>query len=671
MKKSYFLAAALAALFPFCAIAQTDSTQNDLQNLLNIEFDESEIRKNMDATKVESASKSKEKLSDAAGLLTVIDRQEIVSFGGNNISDVLNRVMGIYMAGSYYFPNNLAVIRGDLQTHTSSHVLILIDGRPCRESFYGGVDLAIFNTFPLEAIERIEIIRGPGSTLYGSNAFTGVINLITKQDKKTNSQYKIEGGSFGTIASSIYQAQQHKDFKITSTAKYFNQKGWDFEATDDKGIHKTVRYGQQNIAATVAADYKNISLRTFYGNSQRDVMGEKPEWPTDGTTNRLNTYRAFADLGYKHNFSDKWYATHNFTFNGFSQRSIRSDRPVHFFSNDGLFEVTHFIKPLKNLNVIAGLLANRVSGRGDAVAKATNSPTLFVKSYEELRSAAYLQADYRFNDYVKLIGGFQINKVPHFKAEFSPRAGLIANLNEAIGVKVLYGKAYKSPGASERYSNIASNVGNPNLRPEDNSTLDVQLFYQDLNYQISASYFNSDQYNTITRKTINSIAYYFNEGELNTQGAEFEFKTMPTQQLTILLSSSYQENKNDKGVYNVNTTSNITAKGGIAYNGKNGVIVGLYNSWFSKPAVMRTTDTGKEVTAPNAVPKAYSLLSLNMSADVAKILKLDNWPSLSVACYAENLLDEKIDTPEFSRRTINSLPLRGGRAFYGSLSIKF
>lgn len=658
-------------LCPSFALAQTDSTQTDLQNLLNIEFDDSEIRKNMDATKVESASKSKEKLADAPGLLTVIDRQEILSFGGNNLSDVLNRVIGMYMAGSYYFPNNLATIRGDLQTHTASHVLILIDGRPCRESFYGGVDLAVFNTFPLEAIERIEIIRGPGSVLYGTNAFTGVINLIMRQDKKSNSQYKVEGGSFGTVGSSIYTAQQHEKFRLTSTAKYFNQQGWDFNATDSKGINKTVRYGQQNMAASVAADYKNISLRTFYGNSFRDVMGEKPEWPTDGTTNKLNTYRAFADLGYKHTFSEKWYATHNFTFNGFSQRSIRSERPVHFFSNDGLLEITHFLKPSKNFNIVAGALVTRLTGRGDGVNKATNLPSLFVKSFDEWRGAAYVQADYRFNEHLKIIGGAQANKVPNFDIDLSPRLGLIANLNVSTGVKVLYGNAYKSAAQSERFSSISSNVGNPNLLPEKVNTLDVQWFYQDLNYQLSASYFNSKQTNTLVRKTINGVAYYFNEGELTSQGAEFELKTLPIQELTILFSGSYQENKNDKGFYNVNTTSNITAKGGIAYNARNGFTAGLYNSWFSKPATMRATDTEKDVTSPNTAPQAYSLLSLNVSADITKMFKMKDIPSVTLACYADNLLDEKIYTPEFSRRNINSLPLRGGRAFYLSAAVKF
>ncbi|SFB70737.1 Outer membrane receptor for ferrienterochelin and colicins [Flexibacter flexilis DSM 6793] len=672
MKKKYFLLVAYATfLGQMTAYAQTDTTQADLQKLLNIDFEDTQVRKSLDATKVESASKSKENLADAAGLLTVIDRQEMAAFGGNDLSDVLNRVVGMYMAGSYYFPNNMATIRGDLQTHTASHVLILIDGRPCRESFYGGVDLAIFNTFPLEALERIEIIRGPGSVLYGTNAFTGVINLIMKQEHKNVTKVSTQVGSFGTVGASLLQSQQKEDFKLTSAVRYFNQQGWDLTATDAKGVTKTVNYGQQNLSVSMLGSYKKISFRGFYGNSLRDVIGEKPEWPSDGTTNKLNTYRAFADIGYRHDFSSKWYATHNFTLNGFSQRSVRSDRPVHFFSNDGLLEVTHFIRPTEKVNIVAGLLATRLTGRGDAVDKNTNQPTEFVKAYDEWRGAAYVQADYRPSAHLKLIAGAQANKVPSFQADFAPRWGLIANLNEATGIKVLYGNAFKSASQSERYSNISSNVGNPNLVPETVGTFDAQWFYQDLNYQLAVGYFNSHQKNTLVRKTINGIAYYFNEGTLNSQGVEVEAKIMPTQQLTLTLSSSYQENKNDKGWYNMNTTPNATVKGGVSYRTTNGLAVSVFDSWFSKPATLRNADTGADVTTPNPTAQAFHLLSANVSVDFQQLFDTKKIPALNLACYADNLLNEKIYTPEFSRRNINSLPLRGGRAFYFTFAVKF
>lgn len=137
--------------------AQSELDTVDLSTLTNMQFDEDELRVNVDATKVESASKTSENIASAPGLMTVVTSQEIAGFGANSLTDVLNRVVGVYVAGSYYFPNNLPTMRGDLQTHTTSHVLILIDGRPCRESMYGGLDFPLLATFPLEAIDRIEL----------------------------------------------------------------------------------------------------------------------------------------------------------------------------------------------------------------------------------------------------------------------------------------------------------------------------------------------------------------------------------------------------------------------------------------------------------------------------------------------------------------------------------
>ncbi len=282
-------------------------------------------------TRVTSASKSSESLQDAPAVISVITSKEIEGYGALTLVDVLNRATALYITGSYYFPNNLAAMRGDAQTHTTSHVLILLDGRPCRESFYGGIDLVIFNAFPLSAIDHIEIIRGPGSILYGTNAFSGVINIISKQSEENSVNVSSRLGSFGTGTIAFHQSSFYKGLKIATDAQYMSQKGWDFSAVDQNGMYKSTKYGQENIGVNLSASYKNLTLRTFYGNSYRDIFGDKPIWPTDGTFNTLNTYRGFVDLGYHHVFSTKWNSTFNGTFNSFAQRSIRDLRPVDFW----------------------------------------------------------------------------------------------------------------------------------------------------------------------------------------------------------------------------------------------------------------------------------------------------------------------------------------------------
>lgn len=122
------------------------------------------------AIDVTTPSKRAETRADAPGVVSIVTAEEIFGFGANSLFDVLERAPSIQTLGSSLFPRNLTVMRGDLRSLFNNHVLILIDGRPIREGIEGGVDSPTFTAFPVDMIERIEIVRGPGSVLYGTNA---------------------------------------------------------------------------------------------------------------------------------------------------------------------------------------------------------------------------------------------------------------------------------------------------------------------------------------------------------------------------------------------------------------------------------------------------------------------------------------------------------------------
>ncbi len=680
----------IATMTPCLAQDNADKKSDTLSidELVNMQFDEDQLRKNLDNTKVEAASKSKENIGTAPGLMTVIGKQEISAFGGNSLTDVLNRVIGMYVAGSYYFPNNLPTVRGDLQTHTASHVLILIDGRPLRESMYGGLDFPVLSSYPLDAIERLEIIRGPGSVLYGTNAFTGVINIVTKQEQKDFSQVTLKTGSFGTTGVSFINAVSKKDFHFSTTINYFNQKGWDFNAIDQKGVNKTQQYGQDNLGIGISAMYKNLSIRSFLGKSDRDVMGDVPTWNPDGTFNTVNAYRNFVDIGYKMNHSAKQYSTINLTLNSFSQKSNRDLRPAHFYSSDGLLEFTHFVKPNPKLNIIIGALGTLITGQANGTNATTSTPYFIVPSYSDVRLASYVQADYRLSAAIKLIAGGQVNKVPGQSVDFVPRIGTIINITPELGFKGLYGAAYKTGAASELYSNVPNTLyGNANLLPEKVTTTDLQIFYQKSTYQFTVAAFQSDQTNTVIRKPFSQLPdvtqqgtnaganYYLNLGTLQMKGLEVEAKIFPVQDLMITATYAYQESKNNKGQTNTTTVSNNMLKIGISYVLVKGLTVGVFNSYFSKPGDVINTQTDLTVAQQrvlvNPVPGDFNLMTLNLNTDFKKLFNLTNTPAIILNVYADNLLDQQFYYPEFSRRVINSLPAYSGRAFYVSLGVKF
>ena len=138
----------------------------------------------LDKVKISVASKREETVAQAPSVISVVTARQIKQFGAKNLSDVLNRVTSVQATGSHFYPY-LINMRGQLVGHNNSDILFLINGRPRRTSWNGGTPFPILLAFPLDTIEKIEIIRGPGSVLYGTGAFTGVINIITKSEVGT------------------------------------------------------------------------------------------------------------------------------------------------------------------------------------------------------------------------------------------------------------------------------------------------------------------------------------------------------------------------------------------------------------------------------------------------------------------------------------------------------
>jgi outer membrane receptor for ferrienterochelin and colicin len=138
----------------------------DLNSLLNM--------------KVVTASKFSEKLSDAPGMISVVTKDELRRFGGITLREILERVAGLSGTTASFTDRSIVAVRGDQTKINGGHILFLINGRPTREILEGGLSGDLLESFPVNILQRIEIIKGPGSVLYGSNAFSGVINLITE-----------------------------------------------------------------------------------------------------------------------------------------------------------------------------------------------------------------------------------------------------------------------------------------------------------------------------------------------------------------------------------------------------------------------------------------------------------------------------------------------------------
>ena len=164
-------------------IAQQDLTELSLEDLMN--------------TKVTSVSKKEQSLSKVAAAIFVITQEDIRRSGATNIPDLLRMVPGVDVA--QINANTWAISARGFNHQFSDKLLVLIDGRTVYTPLFAGVYWDTQDV-PLEDIDRIEVIRGPGATVWGANAVNGVINIITKSASETQGALLVAGGGTGDLA---------------------------------------------------------------------------------------------------------------------------------------------------------------------------------------------------------------------------------------------------------------------------------------------------------------------------------------------------------------------------------------------------------------------------------------------------------------------------------------
>ncbi len=454
------------------------------------------------------------------------------------------------MHGSYARPHSEMSIRGDNTEFYNTRVLILLDGRPVRESMMNGDNAAIYRAMPISRIKRIEIIRGPGSVLYGTTAYTGVVNIISKTAEETQFSVAANVGSFGTTQGTIGADAKVGPVAVSAGVDYLKSDGWNYTArgtdniptgiaaTDAKSKYPLVPATrpdwEESYGGTLKLSVDKLTVNTFYGLSNEMQMNrtnarwERATKPTTEGPMFAGSRRGTVDLGYNFDLSEKWSTTVNATYNYENFRdyttklsdgsNVDMDRGS---ANDYLFELSSFYKLTESINVVAGALANNQTGKRTRVSSnsldvdyavrsdiAENpNPLDEIPAYDQTWYSGYLQADYRPIAALKLIVGGQVNKATNIPLDFVPRLGAIYAVTPEISAKVLYGQAFRAPSAWERskasswavngnYVVIKNGTGIP--ESEKIGTLEAQVSYNGKSFEVSATYFNSSESNIIT-----------------------------------------------------------------------------------------------------------------------------------------------------------------------------
>jgi outer membrane receptor for ferrienterochelin and colicins len=625
-----------------------DLTELSLEDLLN--------------KQVETVSKIDEKMSDAPGIVSVITREELERFGGMTLKDVMERVPGLFVASDFMTDRTLIGVRGDQIKNTGAHTLILINGRPTREVVQGGISTDIYQSFPVEIIEQIEVVKGPGSVLYGTDAFSGVINIVTRKAKASSLTARCLSTLPSGYSASGEGMLKEDDLSILTAGGYIRQPDWtttysasDFFTRAPYSTEVTVpNHGYGAFFDVKCKGLQLMSLLTQWRTSSFQAQGP-------GT---VGWGRQFTDMGYGREIMKHWQMDFNVTYTRHTlslDNAPNISRESHF----AVGEWTNNVDIMDNVRLLVGGEYDFSYGREY---DSTVNPT--VTYSDEKRSAIrfYTQASYEPLKSLKFIGGVQVNKVKNLAWNMSPRAGIIWYPLPVINVKALYSQAFRAPSINEIGLRAPAPLqGNPNLRHEQVRTIDIGVSYLGEKVQGGIGCFDSRQSDIVVSQFTPGVipGFHSNLGKLEIRGVEADVKYYPLREVFLTGSGLYQTNKDQDGQTDVTPLPPIIAKAGISYKSDKGMTTGLFYVFGSK------LDKRFNSTFTTPSPCAYHSLDFHAKLSLVKLCKVNYEHDIAVITQVNNLLNRQVWLPSWTGEHGATIPMNWGIDAYLGVEVGF
>jgi iron complex outermembrane receptor protein len=518
-------------------------------------------------------------------VVTVIDAQTFVDGGIQNLGEALGMLPGIQVQINQ-MGYVMTTVRGfkNPNAYLSDKIKILVDGVPINNAVSGTT--SFYMDFPMQLIEKIEVLRGPASTVYGAGAFYATVNVITKLgSSKDENQIFVGVGDYGyrTVGGNLNTTSG--DWKIGSDGYYqTNNKEIYFEPQDgytDEGMRDvSLGFKATNGGLEFLARFKRNVSGNFYGfENNLNPIPDKGE-------EHINTY-FFTQLAYKHSYNDYKFETKA----NFSHRELDTSAniygdisgrfsPFGIVMEDGFYyyeksaEQNYELESNVRLPEIAwndislgvGVQYTAVrkdefySSVEDAIINSADPLALqdlldltgfkyrdrkesaFWTSYETGETGHLLKGGntltrtnvYAFaqdlisvSDAVDVVLGLRLDNYSDYGGQLSKRAGIVYRANDELIFKVLYGSAFRVPTFTEAYQNghINFRAGDESIVPEETHTYEaVAIYSPNFNNRFSLNVFYSQLNNVIDLEELkHTDPGYKNFDKRLSRGVEFEY----------------------------------------------------------------------------------------------------------------------------------------------------
>jgi iron complex outermembrane receptor protein len=541
-----------------------------LEQLINVQVDS-----------VFGASRYEQKVTEAPASISIVTADEVKKFGYRTLAEVLRGVRGMYIADdrNYIYLGTRGFQRpGDYNTR----MLLLVDGHRVNDNVYNGAYYGHDNVLDVDLIERVEVIRGPGSSIYGDNAFFGVVNVVTKRARQFDGvEVSGEAGSFDTYKGRFSfgkQLQEEVDFLISGS--YYTSSGQEelYYPEFDQRITNEPRALNNGMAIGLDGEeaYQMFTSLGYHGLTFSGAINYRSRRvPTasfgtifnDGAE-KTEDLRAYADLKLDHSFSEAIQLTGRLYYDVYL---YRGDYPYDEATDGGV--PTRVLQRDDVTGDWVGTdwqLTTRIFDRhrlvvGSEFRQSLRQQQIFYYDVEnpsvQLSSDGqnsilgfYGQAELSLLTNLTLNAGLRYDYYfEGFGDTLNPRLGLIYSPWKGSAFKALYGEAFRAPSAYEQYYfELQSTV--PPLQPETITTYELayeQYFARHYRFGITGFHYDVDDLITLVdldpEGTPGINLAFANLDAVSAYGLEFEVEGKLDSGLLARLSYAFQQSEDGKG----------------------------------------------------------------------------------------------------------------------------
>jgi outer membrane receptor for ferrienterochelin and colicin len=605
--------------------------------------------------KITSSTMTEESLKTVPASMTVYTRRDIHRLGIKSLAALVNFVPGYQSYRTDGDSLNRGISsRGLRASSASNQILVLIDGQRLNDDWNGGSGRSN-SLISLENIERVEFIRGPGSAIYGSNAMTGVINIITRSER----ELLLESGTEQRQHASL---QWHADGELAEVAVYAahaQSNGENislFQPSSGTFVDSHDPYRADDLYVRLHAGEFSLSARAI----TRDTQEFYSIGSLDQASNYYDSSADSINLGWKHPISAQM-NVEGHIFQSHQNFQLRTDlRPTvpGFIVEGGIKEEeqgTQWVlqggqenirwllgwewrKPqLTDTSAHLGTLQDPYA----TVAMLSQAP----ENGREINSQ-FAQLQVNISDTLVLTTGMRHDDYSDFGGHSSPRVGLVQQLGTADTLKVLYSEAFRAPNRSESsVTNSSAILQNPDLKPETTKTTELIWLHMLADGFISSTVFDNNIQDAIVPAAVSNTQRQPVNSTLSVAGVEVEWQQHWNNRWQSRVAGTYLFDS----VGELHTQSDFLLGGYISYEYRNWMVTLLGNYQGAM------VDPNEQDPAPGDANTVEST-HFNPRTVYAAHVSYHTLRQIELYLHGDNLLDEKYVSPADSPSNYVGVP---------------